>query len=146
MMDREKRRQSLKRRYGNRMAAYGGKGPGGPGPGPGHGPGGRRRAQGPKRMPKNAKQTVKRLLSYLNEDKGKMGLAFFCVIVNTVATLAGSYLLRPIINTYIVPTDGSRGDAAGLLRGLFVMAAVYLAGVVTNYFQAKVMLTVAQNA
>ena len=173
MMDREKRRQSLMRRYGSRAAAAGpggrgpggsgghgpggpgGHGPGGPGGhgsgGPGgfggHGPGGRRgTGMGPKRMPKDAKQTVRRLLGYLNEDKGKLMLAFLCVIVNTIATLAGSYMLRPIINTYIAPVDGSRGDAAGLARGLGVMALVYLLGVITNYFQAKVMLTVAQNA
>ncbi len=140
-MDAEKRRQSLKRRYGNRAASV----PVRKGPGPG-GPGGHRRMGGPKRMPKNAKQTVGRLMHYLDEDKGKMILAFFCVIVNTFATLAGSYMLRPIINTYIAPTDGSRGDAAGLAGALSVMALIYLAGVLANYFQAKVMLTVAQNA
>lgn len=140
-MDTEKRRQSLKRRYGNRTASV----PVRKGPGPG-GPGGHRRMGGPKRMPKNAKQTVGRLMHYLDEDKGKMILAFFCVIVNTFATLAGSYMLRPIINTYIAPADGSRGDAAGLAGALSVMALIYLAGVLANYFQAKVMLTVAQNA
>lgn len=51
-----------------------------------------------------------------------MMLAFFCVIVNTVASLAGSYMLRPIINTYIAPTDGSRGDVAGLAKALVVLA------------------------
>ncbi len=54
--------------------------------------------------------------------------------------------LRPIINTYIAPVDGSRGDAAGLAGALTVMALVYSVGVLTNYLQAKVMLTVAQNA
>ncbi|MDO4328700.1 MAG: ABC transporter ATP-binding protein [Lachnospiraceae bacterium] len=140
-MDMEKRRQSLKRRYGNRAASA----PVRRGPGPG-GPGGARRMGGPKGMPKNTKQTVSRLMHYLDADKGKMILAVFCVIINTLATLAGSYMLRPIINTYIAPTDGSRGDAAGLAGALLVMAAIYLAGVLANYFQAKIMLTVAQNA
>ncbi len=99
-----------------------------------------------KGTPKNSKATVKRLLSYLAEDKAKMGLAFFCVIVNTAASLAGSYMLRPIINRYIVPADGSRGDASGLFVALVIMALVYAAGVAANYAQAKVMLTVAQNA
>lgn len=108
------------------------------------GPG--RRAAMDRRNPKNSKAVVKRLLSYLNEDKGKMALAFFCVVVNTVASLAGSYMLRPIINTYIAPVDGSRGDVAGLARGLLALAVIYAVGVVANYAQAKVMLTVAQNA
>ena len=96
--------------------------------------------------PKDSRKTVKRLMSYVNEDRPKMLLAFFCVILNTAATLLGSYMLRPIINRYIAPTDGSRGDAAGLLRALLLLACVYIIGVIANYAQAKVMLTVAQNA
>ncbi len=135
----DKKLESLKKRYGRAVAAP--KGPMGHGPG---GPG-RRRSMA-KGTPKNSKATVKRLLSYLAEDKAKMGLAFFCVIVNTAASLAGSYMLRPIINRYIVPADGSRGDASGLFVALVIMALVYAAGVAANYAQAKVMLTVAQNA
>ena len=55
-------------------------------------------------------------------------------------------MLRPIINTYIAPLDGSRGDAAGLFRALAVLGAVYIFSVLANYFQAKIMLTIAQKA
>ena len=98
--------ESLKHRYGREVAA--------PKRGMGHGPGGPGGGRMAKGTPKNSKATIKRLMGYLNEDKSKMMLAFFCVIVNTIASLAGSYMLRPIINTYIAPTDGSRGDVAGL--------------------------------
>ncbi len=143
-MDTEARRKSLERRYGGRAAAVPmgpGHGPGGPG-----GPGGRRRMSMAKGKPKEMKKTVGRLMGYVNVDRPKMILALFCVVVNTLANLAGSYMLRPIINTYIAPVDGSRGDAAGLAGALTVMALVYSVGVLTNYLQAKVMLTVAQNA
>jgi len=96
--------------------------------------------------PGNSGETIRRLLSYLEEDKKKLILAFLCVIVNTVGSLGGAYMLRPIINTYIVPVDGSRGDPAGLAGALLVMGAIYFAGVAANYAQAKIMLTVAQNA
>lgn len=140
-MNEKRRMESLKHRYGRAVAAPK-RGMGGPGPGPG-GPGGGRMAKG---SPKNSKATVKRLMGYLNEDKPKMILAFFCVVINTVASLAGSYMLRPIINTYIAPTNGSRGDVAGLARALVILALIYAVGVAANYAQAKVMLTVAQNA
>lgn len=130
--------ESLKHRYGREAAA--------PKRGMGHGPGGPGGGRMAKGTPKNSKATIKRLMGYLNEDKSKMMLAFFCVIVNTIASLVGSYMLRPIINTYIAPTDGSRGDVAGLAKALVVLALVYAVGVVANYAQAKVMLTVAQNA
>ena len=55
-------------------------------------------------------------------------------------------MLRPIINRYIAPVDGSRGDAAGLFGALTVMAAVYLLSVCANYAQSRIMLTIAQNA
>ena len=99
-MNEHKRVESLKRRYGKSTASMSGHGMGmGQGPGaPGN------HAHGGKRIPEKSKETVRRLLHYLNEDKGKMFLAFLCVILNTVCTLAGSYMLRPIINTYIAPT------------------------------------------
>lgn len=135
--------ESLKRRYGKHAPAA--MGMGGPGRGPG-GPG-RRGAQNlPKVKPKDTRKTIGRIFGYLEEDKLKMAVAFLCVLVSTVTNLAGSYMLRPIINTYIAPTDGSRGDARGLLGALFVMAAVYAAGVAANYIQARTMLTIAQNA
>ena len=96
--------------------------------------------------PKDSRRTVVRLLRYLEEDKAKMALAFVCVIANTVCMLAGSYMLRPSINTYIAPVNGSRGDIQGLARALIALGFVFLAGVAANYYQAKVMLTVAQNA
>lgn len=114
--------------------------------GRGHGPGGGRRAPGMGGKPKNAGKTIRRLLAYLGGDRWKMALAFVCVLANTAASLAGSYMLRPIINTYIAPLDGSRGDATGLLKALLVMAVVYTIGVAANYGQARIMLQVAQKA
>lgn len=146
-MDERQKMDSLKRRYG-RQGAFGSGAAAVPRPGHGGpgGPGGRRAASGVGGRPKQARETIGRLLAYLREDKLKMALALVCVILNTVGTLAGSYMLRPIINTYIAPMDQSRGDAAGLARALVVMAAVYLVGVGANYAQARIMLTVAQNA
>lgn len=98
------------------------------------------------RKPANSRAVIGRLLAYLKEDRARLVLAFVCVILNTIGTLLGAYMLRPIINTYIVPVDGRPGDAAGLFRALVVMAAVYLVGVGASYMQARVMLTVAQHA
>lgn len=138
-MEQRQKMESLKRRYGRSFSKTEG------GPGPGHGPGHHHKARGGGR-PKETRAVISRLLSYLNEDKGRMALAFLCVILNTAGSLLGAYMLRPIINTYIAPLDGSRGDAAGLARALAVMAAVYFISVAASYFQARIMLTVAQRA
>lgn len=136
----ERRVESLKRRYESKVLVS--QMPSGRGHGPGH----RRGPAGRGGRPKNAGATIKRLLSYLEQYKLGMGLAFLCVIISTITSLAGSYMLRPIINTYIAPLDGSRGDAAGLFRALAVLGAVYIFSVLANYFQAKIMLTIAQKA
>ena len=106
-------------------------------PGPMNGPRGGK--------PKDVKGTIIRLLRYLQGDKALLAVVFLCVILNTGASLAGSYMLRPIINTYIAPTDGP-GDPAGLAMALVAMGAVYLVGVLASYVQARIMIQVSQKA
>ncbi len=135
-MTRDEMKESLRRRYGKRTAAAG-RGPGGPG---------RRAMRGDKSRPKDYRRTVKRLASYVAEEKLRLAAAIVCVIAATGASLASSYMLRPIINTYIVPSDGSKGDPAGLLKAIAVMMAVYLVGIAGTYCQSRLLIKVAQNS
>lgn len=97
------------------------------------------------KKPKNVKGSILRLLSYIKDDKWLFGIAMICVVVNTGASLLGSYMLRPILNNYIVPENGV-GDIAGLAKALIIMGCVYLAGVVAAYFQARIMIGISQRA
>ena len=92
--------------------------------------------------PKNTKQTINRLFSYISHEKWKLFIVVICVIGGTIANLAGSYMLRPIINGL----TSENGTAAALLRGIIIMAGIYLAGVVAQYLQQRIMITVSQNA
>jgi ATP-binding cassette subfamily B multidrug efflux pump len=136
-MDKQKKVESLKRRYGRSSQPARNRGSMG---------GSRGGGQIKGSLPKNAKATIRRLMSYLNEYKLYMGAAFFCVIAGTLAMLAGSYMLRPIINQYIAPPAGGKGSVLGLAKGIGVMGIVYLISVIANYAQSRIMLTVAQNA
>ena len=70
------------------------RGPGGRrGPGPG-GPG----KMGGGLKPKNTKATVFRIMGYIGKYKANVILAFVFMIINTLSSLAGSYMLSPIIN------------------------------------------------
>lgn len=91
------------------------------------------------RKPKNIKQTLLRLWSYLNKYKILLFVVFILVIVNTLSTLLGSYMLRPLVNNYI-----EKGNLVGLAKGLVVMALIYLIGVIATYFQARVMIGISQ--
>lgn len=92
--------------------------------------------------PKNTKKTIKRLFSYLEQDLGKLSVVLVCVIVTAVSSLAGSYMLRPVINGL---TSG-QGSVAFLARSVAVMLVIFAAGIVSQYLQARIMITVAQDA
>lgn len=99
--------------------------------------------------PKNAMQVMVRLLRYLGKEQALVAAALLAVVLNTVSTLAGSYLLRPIINQFI--HEAADGDiAAALVRGLAgalaVLAVVYAVAVVTQWFQQWIMLDVSQRS
>ena len=51
-----------------------------------------------KGKPKNASKTIKRLLTYVSAYKFRLLLVVLCMVVHTVTSLVGSYMLAPIIN------------------------------------------------
>lgn len=124
--------------------------------GPGHGPGGRHaRAMGGK--PKETKQTIKRLLGYLGKDKKHVIIALVCVVISSLSTLAGSYMLSPIINGITETYDKASkaaGDAGVIINeglktlglGIFLMLAIYGIGVISMYLQQQIMIGVSQRA
>ena len=87
------KREALMRKYSSSSP---GKpvGPKGPGPvGPGHG---RKGMKGGR--PRQTKAVIKRVFGYLSQSYLKIGSALLCVVISTVATLYGTYLLKPVIN------------------------------------------------
>ena len=112
--------------------------PMGPGPrGPGHGPGGPR---GGFRKPKDLRGTLGKLMHYLGRYKAHLVVVVFLLVISSACTVGGSYLIKPLINDYILP-----GDFAGLARMLCVMAAVYIVGAACSFGYARIMVHVSQN-
>lgn len=105
--------------------------------GPHHG--GRGMAGG---KPKNVKKTIGRLLGYISHEKWKLGIVCICVIGGTVANLAGSYMLRPIINGL----TSESGSTASLFKGIVMMASIYFVAVLAQYLQQRIMIGISQNA
>lgn len=106
------------------------------------GPGGRNKGMLAFGKPKETKKTMKRLAAYLEKDKMRLLAVLFCVIVTALSSLAGSYILRPIINGL---TSGEAGIAF-LAKSVAVMLLIYAAGIVSQYFQARIMVSVSQGA
>lgn len=100
----------------------------------------------PKQKPKNAKATIGRLFGYIRKDIPKIVLASCCLLLNTAGSLAGSYMMKPIINKYIVPIDGSAGNPKGLLLSILLMLSVFAVSVIASYFQSRIMAHISQGA
>ena len=89
--------------------------------------------------PKNSKQVISRLWDYLNRQRTMLLLIIVLLLINTGSTLAGSYLLRPIINNYILPRN-----IHGLINMILLLLGIYIAGAVAGILENRLMILVAQ--
>ena len=112
-------------------------GPGMPPPGP-HGPG--HAPKGGFRKPKNMRGTLRKLMRYLGRYKAHLALVVILLFISSACTVGGSYLIKPLINDYILP-----GDFPGLAKMLGLMALVYIVGAVCSFGYARIMVHVSQN-
>lgn len=103
------------------------------GRGPGQGPG------APHAKPQSFRRTLMRVFGYLRGSLGLVLLILLALVVNSGASIAGSYFLRPLINLYILP-----GDLAGLAGGILILALVYVAGALASYVQMRTTIRLAQ--
>lgn len=90
--------------------------------------------------PQAGKKTFLRLAGYLTRDRLLLAVIGLLILINIAASLTGSYMLRPIINNYIIP-----GDWHGLVRILLLLAAIYLTGVAALYIEYRMLNKIGQN-
>ena len=134
----------------------------------------------PHGKPKNTAATIKRLWGYVSCYKLRLVLVIFCMLISTVTSLIGGYMLAPIINRItlavapnadisftpvgkvadsviskvseipIFDKIASLGNFAAVsiyvLAAILIMLLVYLLGILSSYLQARIMLSVSQNA
>lgn len=75
------------------------------------------------KKPRNTKRTLLRLISYMGRHKFSMFVVGLLVIVSSLASVFGTYMLKPIINQYIIPKD-----IPGLVKALLFMGILYAVG------------------
>lgn len=93
--------------------------------------------------PKNAKGTFRRILTYFRPYRAQLVLVLIGLLASVAANIAGTFMLVPIINVYIIPWIGSENpDFTGLIGQLAVMAAVYTIGILGTFMYNRVMINV----
>ncbi len=139
--------------------------------GPGRGPG--PRIQGGGKM-KNSKATIARMLSYLKPYRFRLVGVLLCMLCSTVTSLFGSYMLAPVINKLTVFVKGTEPEGLSSMErlaekiiGVFagpagsesadsimkyivtvisILAFIYGVGIISNYLQARLMLSISQGS
>jgi len=122
------------------------KGPAQMHPGPGRG-GPMAHSLGKRGKPKNAFKTIIKLLNYLSDQRFLLITALICALTHTGASLASSYMLRPIMNRFLYfDTSDIEKRLTGLALGIGAMAVVYGVSILSMWAQQRIMLTVSQRS
>ena len=101
--------------------------------------------KGDGRKARAPKETLGRLLSYMAPYKWTLALVLVCILVTSVATVAGSKSLQYVVDDYIRPLlQMDAPDLGPLFRFLCIMAAVYVAGILSSFLYNYLMVQVAQ--
>ena len=91
------------------------------------------------KRPKDTKKTIKHLLVYLGYHKWSFVLVALLVFISAGANIMGTYLLKPVINKFIVP-----GDTTGLIRAVISMGVMYLCGALSTFAYNRLMVVTSQ--
>jgi len=128
------------------MGPKGSMGPSGPGPkGPG-GPKGMHAGMHASGKPRNVRDTILRIISYIRKDVPKICFVFVCVIITNIATLLGSYMLSPALNALVSDSLTGSQKLNRLVTCIIIMAVTYGLGIVASFLQQKIMVGISQNA
>ncbi len=151
--------ENLRARYNSRAQKDGGKAQMRPPRG---------RMQGMTGKPKNAAASIKRMLGYMKGYWGRFSVVLLCMLVSSVTSLFGTFLLAPVINRLTVETvpgavvtmspaeavadrviNGAAGESAGVTgyvaAAVIILGSVYIIGIGTTYFQSRLMIGISQS-
>ena len=92
------------------------------------------------------KDTLKRLLKYITLDyKKTLIFVVICIIISSVAGVAGSVFIEILIDDYITPLSQVENPVfTGLLKIIGVMAIIYVIGIITNFVYNRKMIKISQ--
>ncbi len=100
----------------------------------------------PREKPKAQGKTIKRLFSFFTgKYKVYFLLVLVCILLSSLAGVAGSLFLEVLIDDYITPLLAMADPVfSGLGRALLVMAGIFLVGIVATYIFSRMMAVIAQ--
>lgn len=99
-----------------------------------------------KKTKKYSGKTIMRLLRYIaGNSKGLFIISIICVILSTLAEVAGSLFVQILVDDYITPLLATSNPIfSGLIKAILIMTAIYAIGVICTYIYNRFMVKVSQ--
>ena len=91
------------------------------------------------KRPINTKKALAELFRYMGYHKWLLLVVAVLVFISTGVNVAGTYLLKPVINQFILP-----GDIRGLIYALTGMGIMYLCGALSTFGYNRLMVKTSQ--
>ena len=91
------------------------------------------------KRPKDTKKTLKQLFVYLGHYQWMLILVAFLVFISAGANVTGTYLIKPVVNRFIVP-----GNMTGLLKAVIAMGVMYACGALSTLGYNRIMVKMSQ--
>ena len=91
------------------------------------------------KRPKDTKKTVKHLLTYLGHYKWAFLLIAILVFISAGAGIMGTFLIKPVVNNFIVP-----GNMKGLIMAVCGMGVMYACGALSTLGYNRLMVHTSQ--
>lgn len=91
--------------------------------------------------PKNAFKTLMRVFSYMKGSAWLLGIVFFCIVVSSSAMVLLIYLLKPVINTILLPLIGQKNpDLSHFAQILLLIGIGSIFAAFASYLNSRIML------
>ncbi len=95
------------------------------------------------KKPKNTKKTAARLFSYLAKYKPQLVLVIIGVIVSSAANVYGTYMLKPMLDDYIVPLIGAENPPlTTFLVNILLLLGAYIVGAFASWMYNRIMVNI----
>ena len=95
--------------------------------------------------PKSLSRTLRRLAGYIASDRIRLIFVLFFVLISSGAGVAGTYMIKPILNNGIVPLIGKNtaaADFAPLIRMISILCGIYVIGIIASFLYSQLMVKV----
>ena len=107
-------------------------------------PNGKRGFAPPPKM-SNPMPTIKRLMSYMKNYKGRFIFVLICILISAGAGVASSSFIQILIDNFITPMIKTKSrDFSGLLSAMALICVILLLGVLATLLYNIIMVTISQ--